>query len=180
MCLLLTITSRRWDRVTSWPHRLGCSSTRSSLVRVECRERKRRATYIHSCFTPPPLRPNAAIICLTKARMYAHIPAQPTLHVKRLCAKTTTYLKRPPPALLTHSPVAVCVQGILGVRAVRTLFQTLALVGPAACMLALAQGPETSTEASIFFTITVALGSCSSAGFGSSVQDLRSKVRKGK
>ena len=59
----------------------------------------------------------------------------------------------------------------------RKAFQTVALVGPAACMLALAQGPETSTQAILLFTAAVALGSCSSAGFGSSVQDLRSRVR---
>lgn len=58
----------------------------------------------------------------------------------------------------------------------RKLFQTIALVGPAVCMLALAQGPETSEAASLLFTVAVALGSCSCAGFGSSVQDLKSRV----
>ncbi|CBN74929.1 Similar to transporters, possibly for inorganic phosphate [Ectocarpus siliculosus] len=66
-------------------------------------------------------------------------------------------------------------KGMLEVKWVRKLFQTVALVGPAACMLLLAQGPETSAEASKLFTAAVALGSCSCAGFGSSVQDLRSR-----
>ncbi|CAN0116474.1 unnamed protein product [Laminaria digitata] len=70
---------------------------------------------------------------------------------------------------------ALVKKGTLSVRSVRKVFQTVALVGPAVCMLALARGPETSAEASMLFTLTVALGSCSSAGFGSSVQDLRSK-----
>lgn len=68
-------------------------------------------------------------------------------------------------------------QGILELREVRKLFQSLALIGPAGCMLALAQGPETSSVASTLFTGAVALGACSSAGFGSSVQDLKSRVR---
>eukprot|EP00903_Cladosiphon_okamuranus_P014884 g13783.t1 len=66
-------------------------------------------------------------------------------------------------------------KGLLDLKSVRKLFQTVALVGPAACMLFLAQGPETSNEASALFTAAVALGSCSSAGFGSSVQDLRAR-----
>lgn len=69
-------------------------------------------------------------------------------------------------------------QGVLDVKTVRKMFQTVASVGPAMCMLGLAQGPETSSEASVLFTAAVALGACSSAGFSSSIQDLRSQVRR--
>ncbi|CAN0476163.1 unnamed protein product, partial [Discosporangium mesarthrocarpum] len=58
---------------------------------------------------------------------------------------------------------------------VRKLFQTVALVGPGLCMLALAGGAESPGSAVATFTTAVAMGSCSSAGFASSVQDLQSK-----
>ncbi|CAM9445363.1 unnamed protein product, partial [Choristocarpus tenellus] len=64
---------------------------------------------------------------------------------------------------------------VLPLTTVRKIFQTVALVGPALCMLVLAGRPETSSVASNIFTLAVALGSCSSAGFASSVQDLQSK-----
>lgn len=93
-----------------------------------------------------------------------------------MCARgqrIVSHTARPP----AYEFCDVSAQGLLDVKSVRKLFQTVALVGPAVCMLFLAQGPETSKEASALFTAAVALGSCSSAGFGSSVQDLRARVR---
>eukprot|EP00611_Tribonema_gayanum_P021218 TRINITY_DN4032_c0_g1_i2.p1 TRINITY_DN4032_c0_g1~~TRINITY_DN4032_c0_g1_i2.p1 ORF type:complete len:447 (+),score=82.74 TRINITY_DN4032_c0_g1_i2:461-1801(+) len=72
---------------------------------------------------------------------------------------------------------------------VRRLFQTVALVGPAVCMYLLSglerasTGGQFGTQAALqasesaqhLFVAAVAFGSCSSVGFASSVQDLKSK-----
>ncbi|KAM3567862.1 hypothetical protein VYU27_010001 [Nannochloropsis oceanica] len=58
---------------------------------------------------------------------------------------------------------------------VRKLFQCTALVIPACCMTALAVGTHTPSEAQAIFTLSVAAGSMSSAGFATATQDLADK-----
>jgi ACS family sodium-dependent inorganic phosphate cotransporter len=58
---------------------------------------------------------------------------------------------------------------------VRKLFQSLALLIPAACMYSLAHGGHTPYEAQAIFTTSIAAGSLSSAGFGTATQDLAKK-----
>ncbi|TFJ88729.1 hypothetical protein NSK_000298 [Nannochloropsis salina CCMP1776] len=58
---------------------------------------------------------------------------------------------------------------------VRKLFQCSALLIPAVCMTALALGTHTPAEAQAIFTLSVAAGSMSSAGFATATQDLADK-----
>ncbi|CAM9754731.1 unnamed protein product [Chrysoparadoxa australica] len=66
-------------------------------------------------------------------------------------------------------------QEILDTTSVRRLFQLAASVGPAACFVALALGIDDPHQAATLFTVAVGLGSLSASGFGSSIQDLRTK-----
>ena len=66
---------------------------------------------------------------------------------------------------------------ILSLTDARRLFQTLALVGPAMCLILLALGGSSIAEerAEVLFVVALSLQSCSAAGFGCATQDISSK-----